>query len=89
MIKSELIEKLSVTNPHLMHRDVEKIVNVIFEEITSGLWRVFHQTSARQGRAESAHGRPGSGAGKVRALFQDGQRAAHPAESARTSGGEA
>ena len=39
MIKSELIEKLSVTNPHLMHRDVEKIVNVIFEEITSALAR--------------------------------------------------
>jgi len=39
MIKSELIEKLAVTNPHLMHRDVEKIVNVIFEEITSALAR--------------------------------------------------
>ncbi len=39
MIKSELIEKLAVNNPHLMHRDVEKIVNVIFEEITSALAR--------------------------------------------------
>jgi integration host factor subunit beta len=39
MIKSELIEKLAVGNPHLGHRDVEKIVNVIFEEITSALSR--------------------------------------------------
>jgi integration host factor subunit beta len=39
MIKSELIEKLAAGNPHLMHRDVEKIVNVIFEEITSALSR--------------------------------------------------
>jgi integration host factor subunit beta len=39
MIKSELIEKLALTNPHLMHRDVEKIVNVIFEEITGALAR--------------------------------------------------
>jgi integration host factor subunit beta len=39
MIKSELIEKLAVTNPHLMHKDVEKIVNVIFDEITGALAR--------------------------------------------------
>jgi integration host factor subunit beta len=39
MIKSELIEKLATGNPHLMHRDVEKIVNVIFEEITGALAR--------------------------------------------------
>ncbi len=39
MIKSELIEKLASGNPHLMHRDVEKIVNVVFEEITSALAR--------------------------------------------------
>ncbi len=39
MIKSELIEKLAVTNPHLMHRDVEKVVNVVFEEITNALAR--------------------------------------------------
>lgn len=39
MIKSELIEKLAITNPHLMQRDVEKIVNVIFDEITGALAR--------------------------------------------------
>lgn len=39
MIKSELIEKISSTNPHLMQKDVEKIVNVILDEITSALSR--------------------------------------------------
>jgi integration host factor subunit beta len=39
MIKSELIEKLADANPRLMHKDVERIVNVIFEEITGALAR--------------------------------------------------
>ncbi len=39
MIKSELIEKLSEGNPHLMQRDVVKVVNVIFDEITNALTR--------------------------------------------------
>ncbi len=39
MIKSELIQKISTTNPHLYHRDVERIVNVIFEEIVEALAR--------------------------------------------------
>ncbi len=37
MIKSELIQKIAATNPHLYHRDVDKIVNVIFDEIISAL----------------------------------------------------
>jgi len=39
MIKSELIEKLAASNPHLFQRDVERIVNTIFEEITQALER--------------------------------------------------
>ncbi len=39
MIKSELITKLVETNPHLFQRDVERIVNTIFEEISSALSR--------------------------------------------------
>jgi len=39
MIKSELIAKLAEANPHLYHRDVERIVNTIFEEITGALAR--------------------------------------------------
>lgn len=37
MIKSELIQKISAANPHLFHRDVERIVNVIFDEIIEAL----------------------------------------------------
>ncbi|GGH01784.1 MAG TPA: integration host factor subunit beta [Oceanicaulis sp.] len=39
MIKSELIEKLAAANPHLFQRDVERVVNSIFEEITQALER--------------------------------------------------
>ncbi|PCI31831.1 MAG: integration host factor subunit beta [Alphaproteobacteria bacterium] len=37
MIKSELIARLVEANPHLYQRDVERIVNTIFEEITNTL----------------------------------------------------
>lgn len=37
MIKSELVNKIATQNPHLFHRDVEKIVNVIFDEIIAAL----------------------------------------------------
>ncbi len=37
MIKSELVQKIAAANPHLFHRDVERIVNVIFDEIVEAL----------------------------------------------------
>lgn len=37
MTKSELIQKLAERNPHLYLRDIEKIVETIFEEITAAL----------------------------------------------------
>ena len=37
MIRSELIQKVSEENPHLYQRDVEKIVNAIFEEIIEAM----------------------------------------------------
>ena len=37
MTKSELIARLADRNPHLYLRDVEKIVDTIFEEITRTL----------------------------------------------------
>ena len=62
MIKSELIQRIGTANPHLYQRDVERIVNVILEEIISalakgdrvelrgfGAFTVKHR-SARQGR---------------------------------------
>jgi len=39
MIRSELIQKIAEENPHLFQRDVEKIVNTIFEEITNAMAR--------------------------------------------------
>lgn len=37
MIRSELIQKISDTNPHLYQRDVEKIVNTILDQIVGAL----------------------------------------------------
>ncbi|HSO43240.1 MAG: integration host factor subunit beta [Rhodospirillales bacterium] len=39
MTKSELIARLAAANPHLYHRDVERIVTTVFEEIASALSR--------------------------------------------------
>ncbi len=39
MIRSELIQKIADENPHLYHRDVERIVNTIFEEIIEAMAR--------------------------------------------------
>ena len=39
MTKSELILRLAEKNPHLYHRDVERIVSAIFDEITRALAR--------------------------------------------------
>ncbi|WP_444431472.1 integration host factor subunit beta [Rhodobacter capsulatus] len=39
MIRSELIAKIAEENPHLFQRDVEKIVNTIFEEIIEAMAR--------------------------------------------------
>ena len=33
MIKSELVQKIADSNTHLYHRDVERIVNKILDEI--------------------------------------------------------
>jgi len=37
MIKSELIQKIAEDNPHLFHRDVERIVGTVFDEIIEAL----------------------------------------------------
>ncbi|MGP1256600.1 integration host factor subunit beta [Algihabitans albus] len=39
MTKSELIQRLAERNPHLTHRDVERIVSTVFDEITAALAR--------------------------------------------------
>ncbi|KLN62573.1 integration host factor subunit beta [Kiloniella spongiae] len=37
MTKSELIQHIAEQNPHLYHRDVERIVTTIFDEISNAL----------------------------------------------------
>jgi integration host factor subunit beta len=39
MIKSELIKRISSQNPHLFERDLEKVVNAIFDEMVEALRR--------------------------------------------------
>lgn len=39
MTRSDLVQKLAEKNPHLMQKDVERIVNTIFEEVTVALAR--------------------------------------------------
>ena len=39
MTKSELIQRLADMNPHLYLRDIEKIVDTVFNEITDALAR--------------------------------------------------
>jgi integration host factor subunit beta len=39
MTKSELIQRLAESHPHLYHRDVERIVSTVFEEISAALER--------------------------------------------------
>ena len=37
MIKSELVQRMAERNPHLYQRDVERIVNTVFDEISGAL----------------------------------------------------
>lgn len=39
MIRSELIQKIAQENTHLYQRDVERIVNTVFEEIIEAMSR--------------------------------------------------
>ena len=37
MIKSELVQKIAEKNPHLYHRDIERIVNTELDEVINAL----------------------------------------------------
>jgi integration host factor subunit beta len=39
MVKSELVDHISVQNPHLRQDDVEKIVNVVLDVLTAAMAR--------------------------------------------------
>jgi len=81
MIKSELVQKIAATNQHLYRRDIERIVNVVLNEIVDALARgdraelrdfgafTVRHRAPRTGR----NPRTGVGGGKVRAVLQDRQ----------------
>jgi integration host factor subunit beta len=37
MIKSELVQKIADKSPHLYHRDIERIVNTILDEVINAM----------------------------------------------------
>ena len=37
MLKSELVQKLAEKTPHLYHQDLERVVNIVLDEITETL----------------------------------------------------
>ena len=37
MIKSELVQKIAEKNPHLYHRDIERIVNAVLDQVIAAL----------------------------------------------------
>lgn len=37
MIKSELVQKIADRNPHLYHRDIERIVNTVLDKIVRAM----------------------------------------------------
>jgi integration host factor subunit beta len=37
MIKSELVQKIARANPHLFHRDVERIINTVLNAVIKAL----------------------------------------------------
>jgi integration host factor subunit beta len=39
VLKSELIDRISLQNPHLYRQDAEKIVNIILAEMTAAMAR--------------------------------------------------
>ncbi len=60
MIKSELVQKLAASNPHLLYKDVERLVGTVFDTITDALadgqrveLRGFGAFSARARRART------------------------------------
>ena len=94
MIKSELIQKVATANPHLFHRDVERIINIVLDEITGALgarrsggaariWRLHGEASRGAAGTQSAHGGHGLCRGQIRPLLQDRQGAARALEPRR------
>jgi integration host factor subunit beta len=84
MTKSDLILRLAEKYPHLLQRDIERIVNTVFDEISNALARnsrvelrgfgafSVKRREARQGRNPRT-GPDGIRRRKICAFFQDRQ----------------
>jgi integration host factor subunit beta len=60
MIKSELVQQLALANPHLLYKDIERLVGTVFDAISGALadaqrveLRGFGAFSARARRART------------------------------------
>lgn len=85
MTRSDLVQKLADKNPHLMQKDVERLINTIFEEITVALTRGdrvelrgFGAFSTKKREARSGRnprtGQTVSVAGKIVPFFKTGKQ---------------
>ena len=98
MTKSGLIQRLAAANPYLHARDIERIVDTVFDQIGSalargarvdlrGFRRVLHPRAWRTRRAQPAQWQGGSCAEQDCAALQARQRAARAPQSSRRTGG--
>jgi Bacterial DNA-binding protein len=55
MLKSHLVQRIAAQNPHLYQRDIEKIVNAIFDEIVDALRRGDRRSTVSYPRGYEAH----------------------------------
>jgi integration host factor subunit beta len=80
MIKSELVQRISLQNPHLYQRDVENIINAILHEITAAMARGDRvelrgfgafSVKTRAHRTQSAHWRARCRGKEISAVLQN------------------
>jgi nucleoid DNA-binding protein len=84
MIKTELVQRIAMQNPHLYQRDVENIVNSILNMITAALRGEIGSNCAGSGPFRSRSAQPALGA--IRALarkFRCGRSASPSSRPAR------
>ena len=84
MVKSELVERIAVQNPHLYQRDVEIIVNAILIKISTALARGDRVELRGFGASQSGAARRGLDAIRVPArMFRLSARASRSSRRAR------
>jgi hypothetical protein len=85
LIKSELVDRISLQNRHLHRHEAERIVNIIFSEITAAMVRrdrvelrgfgtFFVKFPGRRDWTKSSHRGFGFGRKKGRSILQERER---------------